>query len=59
MREASRLLGDNPMTLEEEAARLNTLLAGKVVKRAQRYRPKEFVIEFTEGTRLSVDWQQN
>lgn len=43
------------MTLEEEADRLNLLLAGKTVSRVFRHRPGEFGIEFTDYTRLFVD----
>jgi hypothetical protein len=49
--------GQRKLTLEEEAAELNRLLVGRVVKIVWRHRPKEIVIEFTDQTRLFVDWQ--
>jgi hypothetical protein len=45
------------LTLEEEAAELNRLLAGKIVKRIHRQRSTELAIEFMDQTRLFVDWK--
>ena len=45
------------MTLAEEAERAELLLKGKTVARVWRHRAKEVGIEFTDGTRLFVDWQ--
>ena len=47
------------MTLAEEQRRLQKLLEGRTVKRIWRLRKKELGIEFTDGTRLFVDWREN
>jgi hypothetical protein len=47
------------MDLEEEAAELTRLLAGKTVRHARRFRVAEVLIEFTDGTRLYVDAKAN
>ena len=44
-----------PMTLEDEAKRLNELLVSERVARIWRHRTSELVIEFESGTRLFVD----
>ena len=41
--------------LEDEAERASEMLRGKVVARVIRHRPTEVLLEFTDGTRLSVD----
>jgi hypothetical protein len=46
------------MTLHQEQRRLTKMLKGKVVKRVRRHRLKEMRIEFTDGTRLFVEWQK-
>ncbi|WDS37334.1 hypothetical protein [Pseudoxanthomonas sp.] len=43
------------MTLEEEAEGATKLLAGRVVETIWRHRPREIVIQFTDGSRLFVD----
>ena len=43
------------MTLEEEAKRASELLAGKVVETVWRHRLGEVVVQFTDGSRLSVE----
>lgn len=43
------------MTLDEEAARIEQLVSGKVVKTVYRHHPNEIVVEFTDGSRLFVD----
>ncbi len=47
------------MTLAEEQRRLQLLLKGRTVKRIWRHRKKELGIEFTDGTRLYIDWHEN
>jgi hypothetical protein len=42
------------MELEQEAERLEQLIAGKTVRLVRRFRPAEILIEFTDGTRLYV-----
>ena len=43
------------MDLEDEAAALTKLLAGKSVRDVRRLRIAELLIEFTDGTRLFID----
>jgi hypothetical protein len=43
------------MDLEHESKRATEMLAGKIVAKVYRHRPKELLIEFTDGTRLFVD----
>ena len=45
--------------LKTEAQRATELLAGKIVKAVWRHKEKELGIEFTDGTRLFVDYQPN
>jgi prepilin-type processing-associated H-X9-DG protein len=45
------------MTLEEETARLNELLIGKIIRAVTRHRDGEIMIAFTDGHRLFVDAQ--
>jgi hypothetical protein len=41
--------------LRSEARKATRMLKGKIVDRVWRYRPKEIVIQFTDGSRLFVD----
>lgn len=45
------------MRLREETRRATRMLLGKVVRRVVRHRKKEVLVEFSDGTRLYVDWQ--
>ncbi len=47
------------MTLEEEQARASEMLEGKVVRFVVRHRPREVLIEFTDGTRLFIHTAQD
>lgn len=44
-------------TLNEEAQKLEGFLKGKKVLKIIRHREKEVLIEFEDGTRFYVDWQ--
>ena len=46
-----------PHDLEAEAQDLTRLLGGKIVRSVWRHRPREFGIEFTDGTRIFIDAQ--
>jgi hypothetical protein len=48
-------MGDGAMKLEEEAAAVTRLLAGKVVRIIRRHRDAELLVEFTDGARLFID----
>jgi hypothetical protein len=43
------------LPLKKEAARMQRMLAGKIVRRVRRHRSKELLLEFKDGTRLFVD----
>lgn len=43
------------MTLDEETARATEMLRGKTVKRVVRYREREVLIEFEDGSRFFAD----
>lgn len=43
------------MTLQEEAAEIERLLAGKTVARAFRHTADQVAIEFTDGSRFFAD----
>lgn len=47
------------MTLADNQKALQKLLKGKTVKRVWRRKRKELGLEFSDGTRLFVDWQKN
>ena len=42
-------------SLHEEESRATELLRGKVVRHIRRFRNKELLVEFTDGSRLFVD----
>ena len=42
--------------LSTESRRLTRLVKGKIVKKVFRHRAKEVGIEFTDGTRIFVDY---
>jgi hypothetical protein len=46
------------MRLQEESRRATRMLKHKAVRRISRCRRKEVLIEFTDGTRFYVDWQE-
>ncbi len=46
------------ITLPKEQRSLQALLKGKSVKRVLRRRRGELVLEFSDGTRLFVDWKE-
>ncbi len=41
--------------LSQEAQRMTELLVGKTAKIVRRHRRSEFLVEFTDGTRLFVE----
>jgi hypothetical protein len=45
--------------LNKEAKKATTMLKGKTILQVWRHRPKEIGIEFTDGTRLFVDMQED
>ncbi|MBZ6075842.1 hypothetical protein [Microvirga puerhi] len=45
------------MNLADEEDRLNEFLVGRSVTRVWRHRTAEVGIEFSDGTRLFVNWQ--
>jgi hypothetical protein len=47
------------VTLQDESERATEMLSGKVVKRVERHRDTELLIEFACGTRLFVDGQSS
>lgn len=47
------------MPLDEKTERLKQLLGGKVVTTIYRHRPNEIVVEFSDGSRLTVDAPSN
>jgi hypothetical protein len=46
-------------SLSTEAERATELLRGKEVATVWRHRKQEVGIEFTDGTRLFIDWKQD
>lgn len=46
-----------PTELADEAQRATELLRGRQIARVWRHRPGELGIEFTDGSRLFVDWR--
>jgi hypothetical protein len=49
-------MADEEKTLESEAKRATELLRGKVVTQVWRHRKNEVGIEFSDGSRLFVDY---
>jgi len=47
----------SPGDLDAEAQHLTGVLSGKTVRVVWRRRPREFGIEFTDGTRIFIDAQ--
>jgi hypothetical protein len=47
------------MNLPKETQRATRMLKGKTVNSVKNFRKKEILIEFTDGTRLFVDWQES
>ncbi|HXH69968.1 MAG TPA: hypothetical protein VNI60_06420 [Pyrinomonadaceae bacterium] len=47
------------MNLPKETQRATKMLKGKTVDSVKNFRKKEVLIEFTDGTRLFVDWQES
>jgi len=47
------------MNLSEETQRATEMLKGKTVASVKRFRKKEVLIEFTDGSCLFVDWQES
>ncbi len=47
------------MNLPKETQRATRMLKGKTVNSVKNFRKKEVLIEFTDGTRLFVDWQES
>ena len=47
------------MNLSTESFQATELLKGKTISVIKKLRKKEILIEFTDGTRLFVDWKQN
>jgi hypothetical protein len=43
------------MDLKQETDELTKLLVGKTVRHVRRFRPREVLIEFTDGTRFIAD----
>jgi hypothetical protein len=50
-----KLTGEHSMDLETEGKRATEMLQGKVVEKITRHRVREMCVEFTDGTRLYVD----
>ncbi len=46
-----------PYDLRKEAKETTQMLKGKIVHRIWRHRPKEIVIQFTDGATLFVDME--
>lgn len=44
--------------LKDEAERFESFLKGKKVLKILRHREKEILIEFEDGTRFFIDWQE-
>lgn len=47
------------MNLPKETQRATRMLKRKTVNSVKNFRKKEVLIEFTDGTRLFVDWQES
>lgn len=47
------------MNLDDGALRATGLLEGRVVKAVHRHSVQEVVVEFTDGSRLFVDWRED
>jgi hypothetical protein len=50
-------IATSPEDLDAEAQHLTRVLGGKTVRVVWRHRPREFGIEFTDGTRIFIDAQ--
>jgi len=44
-------------TLRSEVTRLGKMIGGKTIRTVRRHGRKEILIQFTDGSRLFVDWQ--
>ena len=47
------------MNPSKETLQATELLKGKIVDSVKKLREKELLIEFTDGTRLFIDWKKD
>ncbi|MDQ3041554.1 MAG: hypothetical protein M3R11_04135 [Acidobacteriota bacterium] len=47
------------MNLSDETEEATNLLKGKTVSSVKRFREKEVLIEFSDESRLFIDWKEN
>jgi hypothetical protein len=47
------------MKLDDEGLQATRLLEGRVVKTIHRHTALEVMVEFTDGSRLFVDWRED